>query len=265
MCFGNQEQQIWPTILPNIIYLTIITACSQYIYIVQVTELLLLLSLFHMDYLYILYASQRLYNPPLLYLGLCNKQQIASFLQFSFPPPIMSLDKGYQHLLISQPPNPAVILTRSREFHTYMSHWDFLMPPSFNRCWTCPMNNPEYAAGNPFLPTSNSHCITTVIAYSLCQWMVPFDVCDQLLRWSHTIFWSSQIFITTLLIHTYPNDFYPKSSKKDCCIAVISLLANIKQNLSHHSMHWEYTTACRLEISLWMECSSSRSLQYSNL
>ena len=133
----------------------------------------------------------------------------------------MSLDKGYQHLLISQPPNPAVILTRSREFHTYLSHWDFLMPPSFNRPWVYPVNNPYYDAGNQFFPTVNSHRIAAVISSSLFWCTVLFDAWTYLFLWYHIIFWIYQIFLTTLLIHIYTNNFYRKSFKKDCCIAVI--------------------------------------------
>ena len=78
-------------------------------------------------------------------------------------------------------------------------------------------------------------------------------------------FWISQIFLTTLLIHTTPNDFYPESSKKDCCIAVVYLLINPKQKLSKPSMHWEFIATCRFQLILCMGWSSSQFLQYNNL
>ena len=69
-------------------------------------------------------------------------------------------------LLRSQPTNTAVILNISLVLHTKPSYWDSGMPSSFNRRWTCPVNKFEYAAGSPFWPTENSHCIVTVIASS---------------------------------------------------------------------------------------------------
>ena len=38
--FRNQEQPIWPNISPNIIHLTIIVACAQYIYTVQAMQIM---------------------------------------------------------------------------------------------------------------------------------------------------------------------------------------------------------------------------------
>ena len=117
------------------------------------------------------------------------------------------------------------------------------MQSYFNICWTCPVNKPDYSAGNIFWPNVNYHHIDAVLASSSCWWMVPFDAWTQLFRWSKIIFWSYQIFITTLLIHTSPNDFYPESSKNGCCVAVICLLTNTKHKISQLIISWEYIVA----------------------
>ena len=78
-------------------------------------------------------------------------------------------------------------------------------------------------------------------------------------------FWSSQIFLTTLLIHISPNDFYPESSKKDCCIAVVCFFINPKYNLSHPSRSLEYIAAYIFQLKLWIGWSSSRLLWCSNM
>ena len=78
-------------------------------------------------------------------------------------------------------------------------------------------------------------------------------------------FCRSQIFLTTSLIHTSPNDLYPEYFKNGCCISAICLLANPKQKISQLSMSWESIFSCIFHIRLWMEWIPPRFLKCCNL
>ena len=119
-------------------------------------------------------------------------------------------------LLCSQSPKNDFILTWSHEFLTELRYWDLVMPPSFNRHWVYPVNNPYYDAGNQFFPTVNSHRIAAVISSSFWLWMMTFDACTKSIPMvPHYFFGSVKYFSPTYSstpLHMICNPNLPKST-----------------------------------------------------
>ena len=137
--------------------------------------LLYLLLLFHMDYLYNKWLWTDLHTPPVIpgtYVTSSRERNSSSFCFLLF---LYLWIKFAAIWLHSQPPKSAVILTRLCAFNTWLIHWAFVVPSSFNMRQNCPVNNPRYATGNQFWPNASSHRITAVIDYSSCWCMVTFD------------------------------------------------------------------------------------------
>ena len=139
--------------------------------------LLLLFLLFHLGYLYTRFLWSSLHTTPVIHSNYVTSSIERHSSSFRFLLFLCNWIKIAAIWLRFQLPKPDMIQTWSCVFHADLSHWALVVPSSFNRHWTCPVNTPEYATCNPFYNTENSHRIAPIIASSSYWSMMPFEAC----------------------------------------------------------------------------------------